>query len=52
MLVMVRMIHLMFVRLAGWPARLARSAASKDAELPVLRHELPFCPVARFRAVP
>jgi hypothetical protein len=40
MLVMVRMIYLMFVRLAGWPALLARSAASKDAELLVLRHEV------------
>jgi putative transposase len=38
MLVMVRMIYLMFVRLAGWPALLARSVASKDAELLVLRH--------------
>ena len=30
----------MFVRLAGWMALLARSAASKDAELLVLRHEV------------
>jgi hypothetical protein len=29
-----------FVRLGGWLALLARSSASKDAELPVLRHEL------------
>ena len=29
----------MFVRLVGWRALLARSAASKDAELLVLRHE-------------
>ena len=31
--------NLMFVRLAGWMALLARSAASKDAELLVLRQE-------------
>ena len=30
----------MFIRLAGWMALLARSAASKDAELLVLRHEV------------
>ena len=29
----------MFVRLTGWMALLARSAASRDAELLVLRHE-------------
>ena len=34
------MLYLIFIRLAGWMALLARSAASKDAELLVLRHEV------------
>ena len=34
------MLYLMFVRLTGWIALLASSAASKDAELLVLRHEV------------
>jgi putative transposase len=34
------MLYLMFVRLTGWLALLARSAASKDAELLVLRQEV------------
>jgi hypothetical protein len=38
-LMTVRMLYLMFVRPAGWMALLARSSASKDAELLVVRHE-------------
>jgi putative transposase len=34
------MLYLMFVRLSDWMALLARSSASKDAELLVLRHEV------------
>src|SRR5689334_4581669 len=34
------MLYLIFVRLTGWMALLARSAASRDAELLVLRHEV------------
>jgi hypothetical protein len=37
------MLYLMFVRLAGWIALLARSAASKDAELLVLRRRWRCC---------
>jgi putative transposase len=34
------MLSLVFIRLVGWLALLARSAASKDAELLVLRQEI------------
>ena len=35
----VRMLYLMFIRLTGWMALPARPAASKDAELLMLRNE-------------
>ena len=47
----VRMLYLMFVRLAGWTALLARSAASKDAELLVLRQEACAVPKLAYRVL-
>ncbi|WP_281361614.1 hypothetical protein [Acrocarpospora pleiomorpha] len=36
----LRLPYLIFVKVAGWLSLLARSDASKDVELLILRHEM------------
>jgi putative transposase len=50
--VSLRLLYLIFVRVCGWLALPGRSSASKDAGLPVLRHEAAVLPRANPRPRP
>jgi putative transposase len=39
----LRLLYLIFVRVAGWLWLFGRSSASKNVELLVLHHEVPCC---------